>query len=94
MAYSLLYGERPTLAAAESRTGFFATVASWIAKARARHSQRVALSNLLEFDAALLADLGINRDDVLEALQHSDAAAGRVLAARRAQSAHDWLSHP
>jgi len=94
MAYSLLYGERPTLAAAETQPGLFRNVASWFARMRARHAQRIALSNLLEFDAALLEDLGINRDDVVEALQHSDAAAGTILMARRAEAAHDWLTHP
>lgn len=94
MAYSLLYGERPTVAAAESRSGLVPTFVAWVAKVRARHTQRVALSNLLDLDAALLADLGIARSDVVEALDRPAGLAGKALTARRARSANDWLSHP
>jgi uncharacterized protein YjiS (DUF1127 family) len=92
MAYSSLFDEQPVVAARPFHP--LSAFAGWIAAARAKHAQRVALSNLLEFDAALLEDLGISRNDVVEALQHPHSIAGRTLAARRAESARDWLAHP
>ena len=89
MAY-LLSGERPARAAVTVNpiTGLF----RWLAKARAERAQRVALQNLLEFDAALLDDLGINRQDVIDAMRSSQRGAGERLAARRATSARKWLN--
>lgn len=89
MAY-LLSGERPVVAAVTLNPikGLF----RWLAKARTRRAQRVALTNLLEFDAALLEDLGINRQDVIDAMRSSQRPAGETLAARRAASARNWLS--
>jgi uncharacterized protein YjiS (DUF1127 family) len=92
MAYSSLYDERPDVAARPFHP--FRTFVAWIAKVRTRRARRVALSNLLEFDAALLEDLGIRREDVVEALRDPHDGAGRTLAARRAQSSRDWLAHP
>jgi uncharacterized protein YjiS (DUF1127 family) len=92
MAYSL-FSERPDTAAASSLNPFLA-LARWVAEARAKHAQRVALSNLLDYDQALLNDLGIDRSDVISALQYPTARAGDALAARRARSSRDWLSHP
>lgn len=90
MAYSL-FGERPDTAAASS-ANLFQAFARWVADARAKRAQHVALSNLLDYDDAMLSDLGVNRGDVLAALSHSRGRAGRTLSARRAQSSRDWLS--
>jgi uncharacterized protein YjiS (DUF1127 family) len=92
MAYSSLFDERPDEAA--SSFAPFKALAAWIGNFRAKHAQRVALSNLLDLEQSLLDDLGINREDVLEALSNPAARAGRDLAARRARRASDWLAHP
>jgi uncharacterized protein YjiS (DUF1127 family) len=86
----LLSSERPAVAAVTLNPirGFV----RWLAKARADRAQRVALANLLEFDAALLNDLGINRQDVVEAMRNAPPKAGETLAARRAQSARNWYN--
>jgi uncharacterized protein YjiS (DUF1127 family) len=91
MAYSSLFDERPDVAARPFHP--LRTFAGWIANARARRARRVALSNLLDFDAALLEDLGINRSDVVEALQNPHDEAGRTLTRRRAESSRDWLEN-
>ena len=91
MAYSLLFSERPSVAAIP--TNPFRAFLAWLAAARAKRAQRVALSDLLEFDAALLDDLGIDRQDVVDALRRGPEDAGRELAARRAHASTDWLSH-
>lgn len=84
----LLSSERPAVAAVTFNPirGF----ARWLARARAERAQRAALANLLEFDVALLDDLGINRQDVVEAMRSPPGMAGDRLAARRAQSARNW----
>ena len=87
MAY-LLSSERPLSAAAQFNP--VSRVIAWLAKARAARAQRVALENLLEVDAALLEDLGIDRSDVVEALQNPHGS--QALAARRAQSSRTWLN--
>lgn len=92
MAYSL-FSERPDTAAASPVTPLQALV-RWFTDARAKHAQRVALSTLLDYDEALLKDLGINRDDVVLALQYPSHRVGNTLSARRAKAARDWLSHP
>jgi uncharacterized protein YjiS (DUF1127 family) len=87
----LLSSERPAVAAVTFNpvTGLF----RWLAKARAERAQRLALANLLELDAALLDDLGIDRQDVIEAMHNdSPGTAGRTLSARRAASARNWLN--
>jgi uncharacterized protein YjiS (DUF1127 family) len=91
-AYSLLFSERPSAAAASANP--FRAFAAWVATVRAKHAQRVALSNLLELDAALLDDLGIDRQDVIKAMQYPHDEAARTLTARRAQTSRDWLAHP
>lgn len=85
----LLPSERPAVAAVTLNPidGLF----RWLAKARAERVQRIALANLLEFDAALLEDLGINRQDVVDAMRDPPRTAGQTLAARRALSARNWL---
>jgi uncharacterized protein YjiS (DUF1127 family) len=92
MAYSSLFDERPDVAASsfEPLKALFA----WFGNLRAKHAQRVALSSLLDFDQALLDDLGIDRQDVVEALRHPHASAAKSLTDRRARRASDWLTHP
>lgn len=84
----LLASERPAEAAVTYQPikGFF----RWLAKARAERAQRIALANLLKFDAPLLDDLGIDRQDVIEAMRDRSPKAGETLAARRAQNARNW----
>jgi uncharacterized protein YjiS (DUF1127 family) len=86
----LLSSERPAVAAVPVNPikGLF----RWLANARTQRAQRVALTNLLEFDAALLEDMGINRQDVIDAMRSPQRPAGETLAARRAASARNWLS--
>ena len=87
MAY-LLSSERPAVAAAQSNPvkSFFA----WLAKVRAVRAQRRALEQLLDFDSALLDDIGINRQDLFDAM-HSTRS-GQTLAQRRAAAARNWLN--
>ena len=89
MAYSLS-SERPDTAAA-SFVNPFRAFARWMAGARAKRAQRIALSTLLDYDGALLDDLGIDRGDVIAALQHPNPRTGAALAARRARASRDWL---
>jgi len=86
----LLSSERPAEAAFTLNPvkGLF----RWLARSRAERAQRLALTNLLEFDAALLEDLGINRQDVIDAMRSRQRPAGETLAARRAASSRTWLS--
>jgi uncharacterized protein YjiS (DUF1127 family) len=90
MAFSL-ESERPSAVALS--IGPLRAFLSWIGERRAKHAQRVALSSLLDLDSSMLDDLGVNRQDVIEALQRP-VEAGRTLHARRARAAQDWLSHP
>jgi uncharacterized protein YjiS (DUF1127 family) len=87
MAY-LLSGERPAVAALSSNP--LSTAWRWLRQARAAHAQRVALHSLLEFDAHLLEDLGISRQDVVEAITHP-VAHGHALSAHRQRSAKAWF---
>jgi uncharacterized protein YjiS (DUF1127 family) len=86
----LLSSERPAVAAVTLNP--IKGLIRWLATARAQRAQRIALTNLLEFDAALLEDLGINRQDVVDAMRNPPRTAGEALAARRALSARNWLS--
>jgi uncharacterized protein YjiS (DUF1127 family) len=83
MAYSLS-GERPAAVAYSLNpvSGFV----RFFAKLRANRHQRVALAELLELDEYRLFDLGINRQDVVQAL-NSPAEAGEVLTSKRAKAA-------
>lgn len=90
MAFSL-ESERPS-AVALSVSPFRAFL-TWIGERRAKHAQRVALSSLLDLDAEMLEDLGVNRQDIVEALRRPSDA-GTTLHARRARASHDWLAHP
>ena len=81
MALSL-YGERPSVAAMPVSP--FAVFARWVAKAHAARARRTALAALLELDHCRLDDLGIDRGDILEAMQLGGASAGHKLTAARA----------
>lgn len=82
MAHSLS-GERSLAAATPANP--LAALLRWIAKAQAARTRRAALSALLELDHAHLNDLGIARDDVVEAML-LPAHAGRLLSAVRARN--------
>ena len=86
----LLSSERPSLAAAS--TSPLRAFANWFAKARARRAQRVALESLLDYDVQRLEDLGINRQDLFEALNSPSQRPGYKLTQRRAESARNWLN--
>jgi uncharacterized protein YjiS (DUF1127 family) len=86
MAY-LLSSERPAVAAAQSNP--IRSLFAWIAKANAARARRRALVSLLEFDDAMLDDIGIRRSDLFDAM-HSPRA-GQTLAQRRAAAARHWL---
>ena len=86
----LLSSERPSLAAAS--TSPLRAFANWIAKARARRAQRIALESLLEYDVHRLEDLGINRQDLFEALDAPSQRPGYKLTQRRAESSRIWLN--
>jgi uncharacterized protein YjiS (DUF1127 family) len=85
----LLSGERPALAAAP--TSILRILANFFAKAKQARARRVVLADLLEFDAARLDDLGINRSDLFEAMDSPSSRPGHRLAQRRAESARHWL---
>ena len=85
----LLASERPSTAAAPSN--LFAVLAHWFARARARRAQRLALQSLLDYDSARLEDLGINRQDLFEALDSPSQRPGLRLAQKRAESSRNWL---
>lgn len=91
MAFSL-DSERPSVAAFPVNP--IRAMFAWVVDARAKHARRVALSNLLEMDTSMLNDLGIDRQDVVEALRDPRVEAGRTLSAKRARSSRDWLMHP
>jgi uncharacterized protein YjiS (DUF1127 family) len=75
-------GERP--AAAAPVLAPLRALGRWLARGRARRAQRLALSSLLDLDAHRLADLGLNRGDLFDALRAEQEAA-RVLSERRAR---------
>ncbi len=86
----LLSSERPSMAAAPFSP--LRALANLFAKARARRAQRVALESLLEYDIHRLEDLGINRQDLFEALDSPSRRPGYRLTLRRAESARNWLN--
>jgi len=67
----------------------FAHFVKAVRTARARRAQRIALASLLEMDASRLDDLGIDAQDVVEALS-APPPAGRRLETRRAERAVNW----
>jgi len=86
----LLSSERPSMAAASSNP--FLALVNFLAKARARRAQRIALESLLEYDVAQLDDLGINRQDLFAALDSPSQRPGLRLSQRRAESSRNWLN--
>lgn len=83
MALSLP-GERSVAAATPLNP--FAAFARWIVKAQAARTRRVALSGLLDLDHSRLSDLGISRQDVVDALARKDSRPGLGLNAARARN--------
>lgn len=86
----LLSSERPSMAAASSNP--LSALVNWFAKARAARTQRIALASLLDYDVARLEDLGINRQDLFEALDSPSQRPGYKLSQKRAESARNWLN--
>jgi uncharacterized protein YjiS (DUF1127 family) len=84
MAY-LLSSERPAAAAMPLRPTNL--LARWFAAFRAARTRKLALTSLLEMDEFRLRDLGIERQDVLEAARTPNASVGQVLTAARAHNA-------
>ena len=86
----LLSSERPSMAAASSNP--FVALVNFFAKARVNRTQRVALESLLDYDSARLEDLGINRQDLFEALDSPSQRPGLRLTQKRAESSRNWLN--
>ncbi|GLQ52936.1 hypothetical protein [Devosia nitrariae] len=84
MAY-LLSSERPAAAAMPLRQTNL--LARWFAAFRAARTRKLALASLLEMDESRLRDLGIQRQDVLEAVANSRLSLGQVLSTARARNA-------
>jgi uncharacterized protein YjiS (DUF1127 family) len=84
-------GERPTGAAAHGR--FLFGLWQRLARARSERRQRLALRALLQFDPHRLDDLGLCRQDVLDALARPHGHP-TGLAAHRARRARTWLRSP
>lgn len=70
---------------AAERANLFVAFALWIAKAQTARSRRTTLASLLELDYARLEDLGISRDDLIQAMA-ANAQAGPILHAIRARN--------
>jgi uncharacterized protein YjiS (DUF1127 family) len=81
-------GERPASAAAPGR--FLFGLWHRFAQARSERRQRLALRALLQFDPHRLEDLGLCRQDVLDALARPHGHP-TGLAAHRARRARAWL---
>jgi uncharacterized protein YjiS (DUF1127 family) len=69
----------------------FEAVATQVRTARAHRAQRIALLTLMDMDASRLDDLGLNAQDVIDALAAPPPAA-RVLDGRRARRAATWTA--
>jgi uncharacterized protein YjiS (DUF1127 family) len=85
----LLSSERPSMAAASSNP--FVALVKWFANARAKRARRLALRSLLDYDPHQLADIGVTRSDLFEAIQSDAANPGLRLARKRAKTSQDWL---
>jgi hypothetical protein len=66
----------------------FEAIATQVRTARGRRAQRIALLTLMDMDAGRLDDLGLNTQDVIDALAAPLAA--NVLDRRRARRAATW----
>lgn len=86
----LLSGERPTTAAARFHP--FRALLALVAEVRAEKARRRGLDNLLELDTHRLADLGITRSDLFDAMQAEPHRRARLLNERRERNATDWLN--
>lgn len=84
----LLSSERPTAAAILLNP--LRLLAAWIGKVRAANARRQALGDLLELPPHRLADLGINRTDLFDAMAVDPARGTRLLNERRARRASVW----
>lgn len=62
----------------------------WFINVRTRRAQHTALATLLAYDDARLDDLGLCRQDLLEAIHSRAGGAGATLAAARARRAGSW----
>jgi uncharacterized protein YjiS (DUF1127 family) len=67
----------------------FQTVVRSFRTLKARRTQRLALRTLIEMDASRLDDLGINVEDIRDAINAPHA--GATLANRRAARASNWV---
>lgn len=85
MAFSLS-SERPVVAA--HSTGIAAIVRNWFAKTAEANARRIALATLLEYEDFRLDDLGISRQDIMDALKNQRRNAGQHLAFKRSVRAH------
>ncbi|MEO8758156.1 MAG: DUF1127 domain-containing protein [Devosia sp.] len=83
-----LSGERQSAAASLNPVHI---VATWFAKTRTEWAQRQALTSLLDLDAHRLADLGINRGDLFDALA-AEHRPTRLLAERRKAHINGYLN--
>jgi uncharacterized protein YjiS (DUF1127 family) len=71
----------------------FGRIAAFAREYRVRRAQRIALVSLMDMDAARLDDIGLNAQDVVEALS-APTSASRVLDACRAERARTWSPLP
>lgn len=85
MAYSL-FGERP--AAAAHTQSLFSSFRNWLEVTRRERAHRAAFKSLLELDEHLLDDVGVSRQDIVDAMERP--LAGRSLEAKRARRARAW----
>jgi hypothetical protein len=67
----------------------FEKVSAFAREYQVRRAQRIALVTLMDMDASHLDDLGLNVQDVVEAL-NAPSSPGRVLDTRRAARATTW----
>jgi hypothetical protein len=67
----------------------FEKVSAFAREYRVRRAQRIALVTLMDMDASRLDDLGLNVQDVVEAL-NTQPAETKVLETRRAVRATTW----
>jgi hypothetical protein len=67
----------------------FEKVSAFAREYQVRRAQRIALVTLMDMDASHLDDLGLNVQDVVEAL-NAPSSPARVLDTRRAARATTW----
>ncbi len=69
-------------------------MALFFSKSRSANTRmsRATLRSMLDLDSAILADIGLTRADIAEALYQGGSSAGRMLEARRAERAGAWRS--